>query len=580
MSKYHAQPMHTVLRTLFVLVLLPVAAIGQDALQRIPENALGFAVVQNMAAASTKFEQLLEPFDVTYPAPLTFAKLVTGLNAGLDLSGDLVIALLPGEGSRGSMQPMVLLPISNYEEFAASINADASGEICRITLLGEDILVARVDTHAMLMNVEHRATMEKRLLQTEIPLAALAQISTWIAEQDVAFVLMPTGIQHLSNLRRRSARRQRADLEFADERSLLSQLFSGVSGTKIYTWLHNNAELAAISITVDEQSNVHLGEQFVLRKSSPLAGLAPEAIQRQTAKLGLSSKPYVFAAGGPVASGWGRQLATWLRQQEQTNAAINGLKNIASGLWDKEEKAFRLLLEDIRSCSVVMLTGEKGEPLVGNFLGIATVPDVSKYFDSLPQVIETWNELIQQSTSDFKPDFKITTEEIHKKRRCEIVVDIATTARDPNVPIINWMLEAAFGPEGKLRVHLVEVDPTTFVFGFATPEQIAELLNRVQKSEIVAPQSAERQATLSLLKPTTPWKALISPQGCLRWASRAYREFLALPNEDEIQIPDMPDCPPVGLTVDWNGRRWECEIVCPAATWETVAKYLGMAKNL
>ena len=559
---------------------LPITTLAQDALQRIPENALGFAVVRNLAEASTKFEQLLEPFEMTLPGPLTFAKLVTGLDTGLDESGDLVIALLPGEGREVTTQPVVLLPVADYESFATSINADTSGEVCRITLLGEDILVAQLGKHAILMNVEHRATMEKLLLHTQMPMEALSQMKDWLPKQNVALVLMPKGFRHLSNQQRQSARRRKIGFDFTEEPSMLSQWFSAVSGAEIADWLSSNAEIAAVGISVDNHSNVRLSEQLIIKKSSPLASLVPGTFQKQTAKLALSNKPYTFTAGGPVAPGWGKQLATFLRQLEQKSAAENGLENIASGLWDKEDRAYQLLLEEIQSCSVVMLTGEKGEPLVGNFLGVATVPDVSKYFDSLPEVIETWNEITQQSTSDVKPEFKMTTETIAGKQRCEIVVDIATTARDPNVPVINWMLEAAFGPDGKLRVQLAQVNPTTFVFGLATQEQISELLTVEQKNETFAPQNTEMQATLKLLKPATPWKALISPQGCLRWASRAYSEFFALINDDEIMIPVMPDSPPIGMTVEWKQRRWECEIVCPANTWGILAKYIEAAKDL
>lgn len=580
MIKYHIQRMLAVLVTLLALASLPVEASAQEVLQRIPKNAIGFAIVQNLTEASEKFERLLEPFDVTFPAPLAFAKLVTGLDAGLDVSGELVIALLPGDGPKAATRPMVLLPITRYEEFAASINADASGEICRVTLLGEDILVARDGKFAMLMNVEHRETMEKLLTHAEEPIAALIPLANWLPKQDVALVLMTNGLEQLSNWQRPLTRRRPSVFEITEELSVLSQLLSTVSTTETFVWLHNNVELAAIGVSVDEKSNVRLGEQFVLKESSPLASLSAESIRQQTAKLGLSDKPFVFAAGGPIAPGWGKQLATYLRQFEQENADENGLENIPSGLWDKEERAYQLMLEDIRSCSVVMLTGEKGEPLVGNFLGVATVPDVSKYFDSLPQIIKTWNELTQQSTIDIKHDFELTIEEVAGKRRCEIVVDVATTMRDPNVPTINWMIEALFGLEGKLRIQLAQVDSKTFIFGLATPEQMTDLLATAQKNATAAPQRPALQATLETLKPTAPWKALVSPQGCLRWTSRFYNEFLVLLSDQEMKIPDIPDCPPVGITADWNDRRWECELVCPAQTWETLAEFLEAAKDL
>ena len=574
MSKLLTRRIHTVMGVLLALVLLPVAAFAQDALQRIPENALGFALIRNLTKTSEKLERLMEPFEIAFPAPLTFAKIITGLDTGLDLSGDLVVALLPGEGTQSPVEPMVLLPISNYAKFAASLHGDTSGEICRVTLLGEDILIAQDGPFAMLMNVEHRGTMEELVGLAAEPLTALNPLAERIRKQDVTLVLMPQGFESLSQQKLIPNRRIGRKYGFSGKRSSLSHLLSAVSGPETCSWMQTHMRIAALGVTVDDQSNVRLVQQFILQESSPFAKLVPESIPPETAKLGLSDKPYVFAAGGPIAAGWGKRFATFLRLSEQEAAAENGLENLSTELWRKEERAYQLLFEDLRSCSVVMLTGEMGEPLVGNFLGVATVPNVSKYFNSLPQAIETWNELAQQSTSDLKPGFELTTERIAGKQHCEMLVDYGSTMRDPNVPVINWMLEAAFGPGGKLHFRLAEVNPTTVVFGLATQEQMAELLKTEQKSATVAPRSPEMLATLDLLKPTSQWKALISPQGCLRWASRAYLEFWALLNNDEIEIPDFPNSPPLGLTVDWNQQRWECELVCPAATWETIGKYL------
>jgi len=561
---------------LLILVLLPGTTSAQGALQRIPENTLGFALVQNLAEASEKFEQLLEPFVGVFPAPLAFAKIVTGMGAGLDVSGDLVIGLLPGKGPEAAIEPLVLLPISNYKLFAASVNADASGDLCRITVLGEDILVAQNGSCAMLMNVEHRGTMEALIGLPPESVTALEPLATWLPKQDVVFVLMPTGIQRLSNWKPPVTGRFEIGYEHPRSGSTLSQLRSLFWGPETGRWLRNHVELVALGVSVDELSNVYLGEQLVLKKkNSPLAHLAPPAIGQPSAKLGLSSKPCVFTAGGPVGPGWGKQLASFLLESEQKKGNEQGLKENAFDPHGKELRAYQLLLQDIRALSVVMLTGETGEPLMGNFLGIATVPDVSKYLDSLPQVIDTWNEITQQSTSDIQPDFTLTSEKIAGKRRCEIVVDIGSALQDPNVPIINWMLEAMLGLEGKLRMQFAEVDATTFVFGLATQQQMTELLTTVQQNKSTTLHNPEFQATLDLLQPTSLWRALVSPQGCLRWTSRFYNEYLVLLSNQEMTLPPLPDSPPFGLTVHCSARRWECELVCPAATWVVLGKYLA-----
>ncbi len=579
MKKNFAHLSYSAVSLLLLLVLPPVSAGAADAWQRIPENSLGFAVVQNLAQSSEKFEQLLDRIDAIFPEPLAFAKAVTGLESGLDVSGNLVIAILPGNEPEASTQPLVLLPIANYKKFASSIHADESGAICRITLLGEDILVAQSGTYAMLMNLEHRDSMEVLVAQTPKAVEALAPLAEWIAKQDIFLALLPTGIEALKNRQRRSARRPNIDDMPDEERSSLSQLLSFVSRPEISQWLSSQVELVALGIAVDDRLNVRLSEQLIFKENSLLANLAPIAMPTQDARLGLSDKPIVFAAGGPVDAGWGKQLATFLCQGEQGKTRRRSKTKVSADLRSQEEHAYRLLLEGIQACSVVMLTGEKGEPLVGNFLGIAEVPDVSKYLKSLPEVVEIWGELAQQSVDDFKPSYTFATEEIEGKQHCEIVVDIASTARDPNVPMINWMLEAAFGPEGKLSIRLAEVDPTTFAFGFATQQQMDEFLAATRQNKTISPRSPEARVTLDLLKPTSPWKALISPQGCVRWTSRLLNEYWVLLSGNEVTIPAVPDSPPIGLTLDWSDHRCDFEIVCPVATWETLGKYIDSVSS-
>jgi len=565
---------------LLLAIQVSIPTLANDALQRIPENALGFAVVRNLAETSGKVDQLLQPFDVTFPSPLTLAKVVTGLDEGLDLSGQLVIAVLPGAGPQADLEPMVLLPVLNYAEFATSINADTSGEICRITLLGEDVLVAQDGPYAMLMNVEHHQTMQELVAFQAEPVTALTPLTAWLPDKDIALVLMPSGVEQISHWKMKRSRRFGLGNEFGRSRFMFSELLSPVWRPATRRWFLSNIDIAAIGITVDSLSNVRLSQQLILKANSPFAQIAPQELQPQVAKLGLSQSPFVFTAGGSVAPGWGKQLATYWRKVEQEQIAENGLENIPPELWEKEEQAFRFLLEDIRSCSVMMLPGTQGEPLLGNFFGIATVPDVAKYFESLPAVVDTWNEITELSTSEDKlvvelNPLKLTGETGTEKAGYEFVVDIASNVRDPNVPLLNFMYESALGPAGKLRVQLVGVDQTTFVFGLATRRQLAELLKVAPLDESTVPQSPTAQATVKLLQPSAQWKMLISPHGCRGWASRVANELLALLTNQEIEIPPISDSPAIGMTVNWIDRQWECEVLCPAETWEHLANYLG-----
>ena len=347
-------------------VLVELGSAG-DALQRIPENVQGFVYVRDLADASGKVEQLLEAIDVTFPAPLALGKLVTGLDEGLETSGNLVVALLSGETSQAPLQPLVLLPVSDYEAFANSINADTSGEICRAALRGEDILVARDGDYALLMNVEHRATMEELVALPPEPLPELTPIASWLPRQDVAVVLTRQGIVRLKTWKPQPNRRSAFGLDPYSSPSVLEQALAMISVPETVGWLSSNVEVAALGATVDRDSNLRFDHKLLLQRHSPLANVAWTDGERRTSQLGLSDEPSVFAASGSLAPNWGQSLARRLSLTGQPMTAKGANAETVAKLRTENEAAYRLLLDKIDSVSVVMLHGEKGEPLLSNF---------------------------------------------------------------------------------------------------------------------------------------------------------------------------------------------------------------------
>ena len=567
--------MQTMLRLLIIALglICGSATMASEVLQRVPQHALGFVIVRNVAQCSEKCEQVMRGMDITFPAPLALARGLTGLSSGLDEGGDLLVAHLPGQSSGGSSIPMVLIPVDDYVDFAAAIHADPAGDICRVMLLGEDILAAQHGSFAMLMNIEDEQQMEQLLARGPRPLPELAPISDWIAEQDITMVLLPRGVQQLSRWRPESVRNARITYDFTFQPSLTSQLLVSMVGRAPRAWLRKHVEIAATGVTVDDQMTARLDQQVILRQNTALHRLAPLTALPSTAELGMSDQPCVLAAGGPLAANWGDALAAWLRQLEVAQAPDTGLDQVSSELWDKEEASFRRLTSDVRSCSIVMLPGQKGEPLMGNFYGVAKVDDTDKYFAGLAEVVGTWNELNKLSTGEPQPEIELVERKIAGNRASEIVLDIATAMADPRVPLIQWMLEVTVGGDGKLRTKLVQVDATTFVFGLATDNQLADAIQKIQQGETTSPANADMQTTFDQLDAQSPWRALIQPQGCLKWAKRIANEYLVLLENSELKLPPIPASPPVGLTIGWQDRRLQCEIVCPAETWQTLGKY-------
>ncbi|MEQ8836563.1 MAG: hypothetical protein RID07_07145, partial [Lacipirellulaceae bacterium] len=184
------------LSSLSLCVALSVNCFAADVLNHLPENALGFALAQDLEQVDAKVQQFTKLFSIDgVPAPLMFLNLATGLNEGLDRNGDLMLAMLPGEEVSSDPIPMLLLPVTDYAKFVAPIEGDGTGEISRVTIAGEEVLIAGQGKFALLMNLENRELMESLVALEPHAHSDVKLLENWIAENDVVISVMPAGVK-------------------------------------------------------------------------------------------------------------------------------------------------------------------------------------------------------------------------------------------------------------------------------------------------------------------------------------------------------------------------------------------------
>ena len=241
------------------------AARAEGILDLVPDDALGVAVVHDLAGLDGKIQRLMNIFaelsEVKPPAPLAFIKTAAGLGEGLNESGDALLALLPGDSDPLSPKPMLLAPVSDYAKFAQSISGDESGEICRVTIAGEEVLVAKRGEYAMLMNVEHRPRMEAILAGASAAPSSMEKLQPWLGKNDFAVVVLPAGVDALMVAAEAGLASQRVQMENQFSDPQFAELMANLKATlEIYDAVLGfcNAEVssAAVGVAIDDASNV------------------------------------------------------------------------------------------------------------------------------------------------------------------------------------------------------------------------------------------------------------------------------------------------------------------------------------
>src|SRR5262245_55951944 len=111
----------TILAALFV-VTAPPSIRAMDVLDTVPADALGFIVIKDVGATNSKAEQLLQALQLQFPGPLALLKAAGGVGDGLNLHGDLLLAILPGAQPIERPQFCIWLPVSDYKQLVTSLN--------------------------------------------------------------------------------------------------------------------------------------------------------------------------------------------------------------------------------------------------------------------------------------------------------------------------------------------------------------------------------------------------------------------------------------------------------------------------
>ena len=192
------RPLLASFASLALLILAPTTIRAADVLQNVPHDALGFVVLKNLTATDTKVDQLLKTLNAEYPSPLVFLNAVTGIDEGLNLRGDFLLAVLPpGVYQKTEPQFCVWLPVVNYDRMLTTLEATPGERISAVRVADEDLVIARHGDWALLMDPTTRSHATNAGSVRRNPPAAVATWKCWIDENDVAAVLLHDGIQEI-----------------------------------------------------------------------------------------------------------------------------------------------------------------------------------------------------------------------------------------------------------------------------------------------------------------------------------------------------------------------------------------------
>jgi hypothetical protein len=560
-------------------------AMADGAVALLPDDMLGFLWIRSMADVDVKASAWMQQFGISFPSPLEFLQIATRFDQGVDDQRDFLLALLPLKADSKEYIPVVLLPVTDYEVLAASVRADESGEICRVTISGEDVLMAHNRGHAMLMNIEHRATMERLLVRAPRLLKSVRPLKSWLADNDMAIVLSPKGMENLFAAGKHGVERSERNFEQSIEQVPMKELVDQVRQTfAIYHVLLKIAdaqvESSALGVSIDEHTNVRVGMRLTLTETNPFSQFQFVPIEQSQSGLFENKSQEgadVATLMGTIPPGWGNLLAKMSRRLLEQFPELEGYDQFKLADWNKVEQSYQALLAGVQTVSMVMRVVPDDEPLLSGLCGVVQVNDANAYLASYQHALKLNNELVERSRSDIKLLREFSPVTVAGATGIKVVSDIAAASGDQNNPFWQETLSKLLGEEGKLIFHLLAIDQTHMVVSTAGDKNLSRYIRefRTAGQQNISEQidGSSLSTTMELLEKSSPWILTISPHGTVQWIGR-WLEALMGPIGQPHPFPPFPATPPIGISLNLVEGLCKVDLVLPAKTLSGLAEFI------
>jgi hypothetical protein len=591
-----------------LLFVTPIASRAAEVLNNVPEDALGFVLARNLIASERKMVQLLGNMQLPPISPLTYLHEALGLReartsdgkpakwavASLDTKGDVLLVVLPPQADGDRPQLGVWLPVSNYDQFVSALGGSTSQKITAVTVAGEDLLVARQEKWALVMDPDQRQRMEELLDSATARQQSLTWMK-WLDTQDVAVVALSGGVRDALKWATENAVTDAADqaVEETDEDifdSAPQQPSRGQIALPILTkiqltlrqwlsrspkaleWAHDT-EAIGVGLRLDDEGNTLVGIRVTMSSNSELvAATNRDAFQGEALPAIYQGGEFIVAADGAlpraltsaVASAYVRSIIDEMKTQEQLDIDEATLARF----YQEVEQAANM----VQAIAVFALPGNEQDGVYTNNFATVRVTSADAFVDHAGEVMRLWNQMNREARRGTQLIFDVDDLSIGERAAKQYSIDIAAADGGPALPEIRQAMEKLFGPGGKLRFFIVAVDDQTVLLAAATPEQIASIL---QALDVKHPNDWNRDplgVTNRLLPRDADWRVFFSPNGYTKWNARKMNAITG-PVFGGPLVKEFPASPPIGAGGGVNERELWADFAAPVQTIRALGAY-------
>jgi len=545
----------------------------ESILNAIPGDAIGFAVVHDLADASGRIDGVAKLVQAPAPALLNLAKRVVGLEKGLDEQGDMAIVLMSVDPAP---KGVLLVPVANSADFSAALNVtEPTTGIVEVQLLGAAKLVARKGNYAAIADAANRDALEQ-VVSATTNLASDASLAAWLDANQASAVVTSSGIQLsipkiIAGIRAIQGQMRQMGGEQgqpgADALEMYVQLFSAAEP---------EVEQFGVGVRVDSSRAVGLVSRVQFTPDGDwakwAAGVKPAAVDYLA---GLPAEPFVMAIGGVVPPGL---MEPWMKYSAQVMQKMPMYK-LTPEQAEKYAKLSMGAMSGVTSLRMVIGTSEPRAGFYGNTTAVFTCEDSQRLIEGYEKTLAALREFADEVKNSAIPVATCQNVQLGETDVLEVSMDLSymNQLTTPGGPDPQKMMQMMMGPGGQMKIFLAPVDGHTIVMCYTSLERLKSAIDFYKSKQRGLSSEADVATVAAMLPEGSQFVAYFKLGGM----AKVVQQFAAaIPGARPAAIPDFPDSPPVGMAAKVSSSGVEGHLIVTAATLRAVGDVVAKAHDV
>lgn len=534
-----------------------------DVLSAIPDDVAAFAVVQNVGETSRNIGELAKLLQAPAPDLLSMAKVMAGVQKGIDEQGDLAVVF-------ASFDPtpkyLILAPVANFADFFAALNVkEPETGVVEAQIAGVPSLVGRKGSFAVIARDADRESLEKFLASTT-NLTSDTSLASWLDANRVSVVVTSRGVKQLLPKLTVAVRAMQDQIRkvggdngqfTSDALNIYVDLFNAAE---------NQVEQFGVGVRVDSAQTVDIVSRTQFTAGGSWAKWAAKTKPAGEDLLnGLEGKTFVVAMAGVVPQGMMKEMMQMSVKMMQSQPAYKMTPEQAQKYADLASE----MMSGVRSMRMLMGVAEPGTGLYGNTSAVMTVDDSTGFLDAYEKSIAEMHKLAKDINS---PAFPLAT---GKRIRVGEIEALEVSMNVPNVEQFagpggkeaQKMMQLFVGADGKFKYYLAPADEHAVVMAYVSSERLKGAIEFYKSKKPGLSADANVAKVAAKLPAGSQFIAYVSLGG----AMKAVKQLMAsMPGAPAAAIPDFPDSPPFGYAAKVSPDGVEGHFVATAETLRTI----------